>query len=51
MYKLYVLTHQDYVVAVFEAGSTMSEANAFYKSFVKSGLYEGYCLHIGGARA
>lgn len=46
MYKLQVLTHQDHVIATFEAGYTMREANAFYYAFRKSGLYEGYCLHI-----
>lgn len=46
MYQLKVLTHQGYTVATFYAGSTMREANAFYYAFIKSGLYEGYCLHI-----
>lgn len=48
MYKLQVLTHSDHVVATFEAGYTMQEANAFYYAFKRSGLYEGYILHITG---
>lgn len=46
MYNLKVLTHAGYTVATFYAGSTMAEANAFYKAFVQSGLYAGYCIHI-----
>ena len=46
MYILQVLTHADYVVATFEAGYTLHEANEFYYSFMKSGLYAGYCFHI-----
>lgn len=46
MYKLQVLTRQDHVVAAFEAGHTMREANAFYRAFLQSGLYVGHCLHI-----
>ena len=46
MYVLQVLTRQDYVVATFEAGNTMQEANAFYYAFRRSGLYSGYILHI-----
>ena len=46
MYKLQVRTLSDYVVATFQAGNTMQEANAFYYAFKHSGLYQGYILHI-----
>lgn len=46
MYQLKVLTHQGYTVATFYAGSTMREANAFYKAFMKTGMYAGHCMHI-----
>lgn len=48
MYKLQVQTKSGHTVATFHAGCTMHEANAFYKAFVKDGLYEGYCIHIMG---
>lgn len=46
MYKLKVLTHKGYTVAVFEAGNTIKEANNFYKEFKKFDFYPGYLLHI-----
>ena len=46
MYKVCVLTHQNYKVATFEAGSTMYEASMLYKDLIQSGLYAGYCIQI-----
>ena len=46
MYKLQILTKQEYIVATFQAGYTMKEANAFYKAFVKCGLYQNYIKKI-----
>lgn len=46
MYKLQILTRQDYVVATFQAGRTMKEANAFYKAFLNDGLYPNYIKKV-----
>lgn len=48
MYELQVLTTKDHVVATFQAGYTMKEANAFYYAFKRNGLYPGYNLYITG---
>lgn len=46
MYKLQVSTKAGYRIAIFYAGSTMREANAFYYDFMRSELYAGHIITI-----